>query len=180
MTNYNSINDTALIFVGGIHGSGKGTVCSNICSLIMIEHLTASEVLKWKEISSKSNKKVLDFTTTQNRLIIGLKNTLKSNHSYLLDGHFCLFNTAGIPEKISENTFYSLNPIAISVVTSNPEEIYSRLMKRDKSHYQVSILAEMQKMEIKYAKQLATKIGCPFFEIKNSDTSKLVQFIQDL
>ncbi len=180
MNNLRSINDTTLIFVGGIHGSGKGTVCNNIRSRIKIEHLSASDVLKWEEISSKTNKKVVDFEATQNRLINGLKNTLKPNHSYLLDGHFCLFNKEGLPEKISAKTFYSINPIAIAVVVSDPKEIYSRLLNRDKSQYQIETLMEMQEMEIQYSKELANEIGCPFFELKNEDDSIIIQFIQNL
>jgi hypothetical protein len=33
-------------------------------------------------------------------LIAGLNNATKDNETYLLDGHFCLFNAIGIVEKV--------------------------------------------------------------------------------
>jgi len=36
-----------IIFIGGIHGVGKGTLCKRIASDLNIIHLSASEVLKW-------------------------------------------------------------------------------------------------------------------------------------
>lgn len=62
-----------IIFIGGIHGVGKGTLCEKVCNKLNIKHLSASEVLKWEEISEKENKLVKDFTLTQNRLITNLK-----------------------------------------------------------------------------------------------------------
>ena len=44
---------SGLIFVGGIHGVGKGTICTEICSQTDLIHITASEVLKWNEISDQ-------------------------------------------------------------------------------------------------------------------------------
>lgn len=35
-----------IIFIGGIHGVGKGTLCKRIESELGIIHLSASEVLK--------------------------------------------------------------------------------------------------------------------------------------
>ena len=35
-----------IIFIGGIHGVGKGTLCEKVCNDLNIRHLSASEVLK--------------------------------------------------------------------------------------------------------------------------------------
>jgi len=51
-----------IIFIGGIHGSGKGVICENIVENSNLIHLTASEVLKWHELSSQANKVVQNFT----------------------------------------------------------------------------------------------------------------------
>ena len=49
-----------IIFIGGVHGVGKGNICQNIKLNLNIIHLTASEVLNWKDISDIENKFVQD------------------------------------------------------------------------------------------------------------------------
>jgi adenylate kinase len=58
-----------IIFVGGIHGVGKGTFCRKISDSFQVEWFSASDLLKWSEISTKENKKVADFDETQQRLL---------------------------------------------------------------------------------------------------------------
>jgi adenylate kinase len=35
-----------IIFIGGIHGVGKETLCRKICKQLGLQHLSSSEVLK--------------------------------------------------------------------------------------------------------------------------------------
>lgn len=99
-----------IIFIGGIHGVGKGTICKEISSNTGLIHFTASEILKWEEISERGNKFVGNIASTQGRLINGLKKLIKNNKKYILDGHFCLLNSDGIPSRIDEVTFDQINP----------------------------------------------------------------------
>lgn len=41
----------SIIFIGGVHGAGKNFLLESIKLDIPFIHLTASKVLKWKEIS---------------------------------------------------------------------------------------------------------------------------------
>ena len=167
-----------IIFIGGIHGVGKGTVCKEIASKTDLIHITASEILKWNEISSSDNKFVNNISSTQERLINGLKNLIKNDKRYLLDGHFCLLNSNGIPCKIDEETFDNINPKIISIVIDDIEKIVNRLEKRDKKKYDIKILNELQKMEIEYAKYLSKKYSIPYIEIKNNDYKSLLNSIK--
>lgn len=167
-----------IIFIGGIHGAGKGTICKEIISKTNLIHLTASEVLKWNEISSSKNKLVNDISSSQQRLIFGLKNLIKKDKNYLLDGHFCLLNSFGIPTKIDEETFSNINPKAIAVVIDYIENIAKRLEKRDNKKYDFRLLEKLQKMEIEYAKYISIKLSIPYLEIKNDDFTSLLKFIE--
>ena len=167
-----------IIFIGGIHGVGKGTVCKEIASKTDLIHITASEILKWNEISSSDNKFVNNISSTQERLINGLKNLIKNDKQYLLDGHFCLLNSNGVPCKIDEETFDNINPKIISIVIDDIEKIVNRLEKRDKKKYDIKILNELQKMEIEYAKYLSKKYSIPYIEIKNNDYKSLLNSIK--
>ncbi len=45
------MKDRKIIFVGGVHAVGKGTICENLSQKFNLEHLSASQVLKWDELS---------------------------------------------------------------------------------------------------------------------------------
>lgn len=167
-----------IVFIGGIHGVGKGTICKEIALKTDLIHITASQVLKWDEISSLENKLVKNISSTQQRLILGLKNIIEKDKQYLLDGHFCLLDSNGIPSKIDEETFDLINPKIISIVIDDIASIVYRLEKRDNKKYDIKILNVLQKMEIEYAKHLSKKYSIPYIEIKNSDYKSLLNSIK--
>lgn len=166
-----------IIFIGGIHGVGKGTICKEIASKTDLIHITASQILKWEEISKSDNKRVENITSTQERLIFGLKNLIEKDNQYLLDGHFCLLNSFGIPSKIDEETFDNINPKIISIVIDDVEKIAQRLEVRDHKKYDVIVLNKLQEMEIEYAMHLSKKYSVPYIEIINGDYKHLLNII---
>lgn len=166
-----------IIFIGGIHGVGKGTVCKEIASKTDYIHITASELLKWNEISIDNNKFVKNIISTQERLIIGLNRIIQKNVKYLLDGHFCLLDLNGLPSKISEDTFDKINPKIIVIVSGDIDKIAKRLKDRDAMIYDFDILNKLQQMEIEYAKYLSKKYSIPYVEIRNGDYTQLLKYI---
>lgn len=169
-----------IIFVGGIHAVGKGTVCEKITKKFDFEHLSASQVLKWNEISDLKNKKVQDFGTTQDRLLNNLKKIIEPNKSYLLDGHFTLLNSNGDPEKIDESTFVGIKPKSIILLTCEPKVIFERLKKRDNSTYKLNVLEKMQAMEIEHAKYISGKLDIPLFTVIDGDTTSIFEYLEKL
>lgn len=166
-----------IIFIGGIHGVGKGTICEKISLSKKVTHFSASKVLKWNEISKKENKLVKDLDKTQIRLLKGLNALIQDEHTYLLDGHYCLLNSNGEPKRVSEKTFEIIDPKVMTIVIEDTEIIYERLKQRDGTKYSLSLLNEMQEMEIKYAKFLSSKYNKPYVEIHKGDYDKLNEFL---
>lgn len=151
---------TNIAFIGGIHGVGKSTICRQICAALKLEHLTASDLLKWKEINEDSkNKKVSDVSATQDRLTIGLTNTIQKDKSYLLDGHYCLLNLDNDVLNVPLNTFKFINPVSLNLVLGDIDEIKSRLETRDRKPYSFDLLKTMQDSELTYAKELSKTLG---------------------
>lgn len=169
-----------ITFVGGIHGVGKGAVCRRIISLINVEHFTASDLIKWSELSLSKNKLVSNISSTQDRLIKGLDVFISKDKEYLLDGHYCLLNSTGNPERIPEETFYAINPKIIAVVTEEVRVIIDRLQNRDDTLYSYSILENMQLMEIEYSYELSKKLNVPFIEVKNGNETELIKNIKSI
>ena len=173
------MNNRKIIFVGGIHAVGKGTVCKELAEKFNFEHLTASQVLKWNEISDSKNKKVQNFTTTQDRLLTNLNRIINPNKKYLLDGHFTLLNSNGEPEKIDESTYIGIQPEFIILLTCEPKIIFERLKQRDDSIYKLSVLEKMQKMEVEHANYISKKLEIPLFNVIDGNTSSIIEHLKN-
>ena len=170
-----------VIFVGGIHGSGKGTICRLIVKQTNVSHFTASEVLNWNDIAiNDKDKRVRSFTETQQRLVNGLEKIKSQNKKILLDGHFCLFNSNSKVEKIEFSTFEKIAPSIIIVVTAKPLEIKERLLIRDGIDYDLAVLREMQNFEIDYAIHVSKVLNVPYFEVKDEVSNSLLTTINEL
>ena len=163
-----------IIFIGGIHGVGKSTICQHICRELNLEYLSASELLKWEDINDDvKNKKVRDIPFTQNRLIEGLSNTIEKGHFYLLDGHYCLLNEKAEVEKISIDIFMQINPKVLGLIIGDIREIKTRLDLRDKKNYDFWLLEQLQKTELDYAKELSVVLNVPLYIEECNDAKKL-------
>ena len=159
-----------VVFIGGVHGVGKSTICQHICRELNMEYLSASELLKWKDINEdEKNKKVEDIPFTQNRLITGLKNRLQEDKSYLLDGHYCLLNKDNEVVNISLDTFNQINPITLILILGNVKEIKKRLENRDNKPYEYELLEHLQNSELTYAKFLSEVLNLPLYIGKSDD-----------
>lgn len=169
-----------IIFIGGIHGVGKGTICSKIQQELELKHLSASEVLRWSEVSpDASNKLVKDIPDTQDRLIKGLERSISPSEKYILDGHFCLFDWQGKVNHVPIETFMKISPILISVVICEPMIVSNRLQSRDDKNYDVATIKKMQNMEVEYAKSVAKNLNIDFSQV-NDDPTDLILRIESL
>lgn len=170
-----------VIFIGGIHGVGKSTICQHICRELNMEYLSASEVLKWEDINEDvKNKKVENIPFTQNRLITGLKNALQEDKNYLLDGHYCLLNKDNEVEKISLDTFNQINPIALVLILGDVKEIKKRLETRDNKPYEFELLERLQNSQLAYAKVLSEVLNIPLHIGKNDDYSNILVSLREM
>lgn len=170
-----------IVFIGGIHGVGKSTICLNICQKLNLEYLSASELLKWNDINDDiKNKKVEDIPYTQNRLIKGLKSIVNHKKFYLLDGHYCLLNKDNEVENISINTFLMINPIAFCLILGDVLEIKNRLEVRDSKPYKYELLELLQDSELNYSKLLSKTLNTPLHVGKNNDYSNLTNALSKI
>lgn len=167
-----------IIFIGGIHGVGKGYLCKNISSKYQIKHFSASDIIKWSEISNVRKKTVKDFDYTQQRLLKGLKKTIKEEKHYILDGHYCLLNSNNEPERINIKTFQLINPKILAVVIEDIEIIAERLSNRDNSKYTFELLKNMQEMEIEYALFLSKELHIPLIKIYKQEYTSLIKHLK--
>ena len=168
-----------IIFVGGIHGVGKTSICRAIESKIDIELRSASVLLRWKELPrGGTQKRVWDINETQRLLIEEIDKQLDRSRYYLLDGHLCLLDHQGQSKRIPFSTMTAISPIAICVVTENPLKIAERLSLRDNKFYSTTDLDEMQNEEMQYGIEIAEKLSIPFVSTKSGDIEPLINLIR--
>jgi len=169
-----------IVFLGGIHGVGKNTLCSSIKESLEVTHLSASEILKWGEISpDMKNKKVKNVDETQNRLIAGLREVIEPSKNYVIDGHFCLLMTDGEISTVPFETFRAINPCAVVVLTEKPSLVLKRLVTRDNKDYSIEQLKLFQQKEIEWAKEVAAKLTVPYIELNGSEIELFNLFWQN-
>ena len=164
-----------ITFIGGIHGVGKSTICRQICDEIKLEYLSASDLIKWKDINEDAqNKKVKNIPETQDGLILGLTNNIQKHKYYILDGHYCLLNSENKIVNIPLDTFKLINPISLNIILGDIGEIKSRLEKRDNRPYDEDLLSRMQEGELNYARQLSKTLGVTLNIGTQNDFSELL------
>ena len=170
-----------IIFIGGVHGVGKTTLCKKIESRFNIEHFSASNLIaKEKAEENLRNKQVENITGNQDFLVTAINKYFKSETWYLLDGHFCLLNKNNEITKIPYSTYEGICPSAIIVLVDEPENIYTRLNLRDSIKHDLSLLRSFQEQEIDYADYIKDKLNIPYIMCNISEEEKIYTFIEDL
>lgn len=155
----NTADNRKIIFIGGIHGVGKTTLCRKISEALLIKHYSASELIsKLKVQTISKDKKVSNIGENQDILLESINSFVHEKGYYLLDGHFCLLNSDGHITEISFDTYKSLELKEIIVLVDNEAKICERLANRDKKQYSINLIKEFQEKEIHYAKEVAKRM----------------------
>jgi len=170
-----------IAFIGGIHGVGKSTICQHICNKLSMEYLSASQLLKWNSLNQDvKSKKVKDISETQNRLILGLNNSIKTEKNYMLDGHYCLLNTNNEIINIPLEIFKQINPFSLNIILDDVSAIKERLETRDNRIYDYKILESFQGQELKHAKFLSKTLGITLNIGAPNDYSEMLTSLHNL
>lgn len=171
-----------IIFVGGVHGVGKTSLCNKVCEELNIGHYSASDLIKKvKNVEFPINKRIKGIEENQDSLIVAVDKCIECETVCLLDGHFCLLDSDGKVIDIPMSTFLSLSPIAIIVLNDEPNNIYSRIKDRDGEKTGIDDLAIFQENEIKYSKSVSEALEVPYLLANPFADSEIIKnFISTL
>lgn len=155
-----------IIFIAGVHGVGKGTVCIKIELLTGFPHYSASSLIKSiKNSDVDKNKVVIDASKNQDDLLTAIAQLGAKTEYILIDGHFCLQTRSGIFD-IPISTFKGMDLAGILLLTDDISEIHRRLHNRDGKSLDENTLGELQDREKIRAKYIAEKLDVPMSEAK--------------
>ncbi|WHX49385.1 ATP-binding protein [Paenibacillus woosongensis] len=153
-----------LIFIGGVHGVGKTTICESLVNTYQIPAYSASNIIsKLKKQNLPSEKLIPDIDINQALLIAGLKDIKAMKNIFFLDGHFCLLNEKRDISKISDQVFQQIEPIAFIIVTDTVSRIVERLKRRDNIDYEFNLIEQFQNEEIRHAVSLSHNLNIPHY-----------------
>jgi len=172
---------TKLVFVGGIHGAGKPTLCSTYCQNIGYEHLTASALIKnSKPCFPGPDKQVKNIANNQDVLITALAQAREQGKNYILDGHFTLLDDKGAIRPIPISTFKAIKPDKLIVITESPAIIMERLELRDRKKYDEQLLVNMQEAEITHANYIGNKLNIDVQIVQSSCPEGAINFLNKI
>ena len=109
-------------------------------------------ISKKKKSGFSSDKLIPDIDDNQQYLLQAVDELRAAEGNFILDGHFCLLNAEGKVQRIVYDTFTSLKPEAILLLTEAPEIIAERRQSRDNLQVSVESIKEFQDSEEAYAK----------------------------
>lgn len=171
-----------IIFVGGIHGVGKTTLCNLLSHSLDIKSYSSSKLISLiKNDNISADKKVSNIEENQNVLLSAINKLVQEEKPYLLDGHFCLINEKNKITEVPIGVFENLNIKEIFVLVDDIENILKRLEQRDSKEYQNKLINEFQEREVKWAKEVAKNIGvkCNIIDVK-MENAELLGYMQGL
>jgi adenylate kinase len=170
-----------LIFVGGVHGVGKSSVCSDVAKETQARHLTASALIRAERASAitMGGKEVADLSGNQDLLIRGFRRLVRDecSTSVLLDGHFVLITSTWGVQPIPVDVFRALRITELVCFVGDPDEITERLRSRDGLVVKASEISELQRRELEQAMIVSEALGLPLEKFTAFDSIALAPLV---
>lgn len=168
-----------IIFVAGVYGAGKTTICSRLAEDLGYLHVSASELIRVRRGNTtwNSSKKTQDIERNQDILAEAVAD-LKNNHSdIILDGHFVLLDSEAKVTSLPMSVFNNLNIGKIVLVESDIQEIELRLNARDKTEWDLSLIKALATAERNSAFAYHHATGIPLKTFNNKDYQNIVSYL---
>lgn len=171
-----------VIFVGGVHGVGKTTLCSQYALAHNLTSKSASQLIREAKQSAiaASGKAVKDIDGNQKLLIKAVRQYRNSGTNLLLDGHFALWDVNHQVMPLGTNVFSNLGIDGVIVLHDSPRHIAKRLAKRDSNRIVASSIAEIQRAELINAVKVGHELSVPVAQIRSGDKSSFNQLVSIL
>ncbi len=171
-----------LVFIAGVHGVGKTTLCDRYAMQRGLLHKSASQLIREANqaaICSKS-KAVKNIPDNQRLLVKAVQQYREAGNALLLDGHFALWDKEHRPQPLATSVFSQLAIDGVIVVHDSPASIARRLKRRDTHGASSAELGELQRIELSRAVEVAKELGIPVASVRSGDTSRFALLLDVL
>lgn len=152
----------ALIFLCGIHGSGKTSLAKKLENdLLGLKLCSAGKLVN----HLGRTKHVENVASNQSQILDAFKCIRNENDLTLLDGHCCLLNKKDEIEFVGLEIFQRLSPDVVLLIEDTVENIHKRLYLRDGVFYQINKISRLLQEERNKAYEVASELNIPMYRI---------------
>lgn len=126
-----------------------------------------------------TDKFVPDIDNNQILLIDAISSLREGEKEFILDGHFCLLNESGEITRIPRDTYTSINPDMIVLLTEKPIIIAERRLQRDGIQLETDNISAFQDAERQYASEISTLLHIPLIVSEGAaDLERVMELIR--
>lgn len=170
-----------MIFLGGVHGVGKTSMCAGVVEEFSLKVISASAIIRAEREypSSDTRTAVSNVGGNQGLLVGGVQRLVNAAPGrYLLDGHFALRTLAGGIEEIDGNVFKAIGVSALVCLLDDPAAIAQRLAARDGVAPEASAISELQSAELRSAESVSRTLGLGLKVVNAFDARAFEDFLR--
>lgn len=169
------------IFIAGIYGTGKSTICSALSKKFYIPSFSAGDLIS--AINGEQygvNKAVADKDSNQVLLAERVQELNRKNRQIILAGHFCIFNAHNEVEILPESVYSALNIAQIILLEADIQNIVLNLRRRDGKDYSEKSVTALMEREREQSERISKQLKCSLYTYKMSFTDKDLNYIASL
>ena len=161
------------IFIAGVYGTGKSTLCSALSERLHIPAYSAGDLIS--EINGErygANKAVADKSKNQVLLAERVRELNRENERVILAGHFCIFSSDSEVEALPESVYHALNISRIVLLEADTQTIIEHLKHRDGKDYSEESVTALSNKEREQSEWIVEQLKCPLDIHKMTFTSE--------
>lgn len=166
------------IFIAGVYGTGKSTMCSALSKMLHIPAFSAGDLIS--SINGEkygANKAVTDKDGNQALLVERVQQLFKKYERIILAGHFCIFNANAGIEILPESVYHALSISQIILLETNSQTIISNLRRRDGMAYSLKSISKLIEKEREQSERISEQLNCSLSIYQMTFTDQDVQQI---
>lgn len=169
------------IFIAGVYGTGKSTMCSTLSARLHIPAFSAGDLIS--EVNGEKygvNKAVTDKDNNQILLAKRVRELNRENERIILAGHFCIFNADNRVEVLPESVYSALNITRIVLLESDVQTIIVNLHRRDGKNYSEKSVSALIEKEREQSKRISRYLKCPLDIYRMTFTDRDTDYVASL
>ena len=174
-----------VIYVAGVYGVGKSTLCERISRLINLPFYSAGDLISERVGETYGeNKKVRNKEYNQDVLIECINKKLIEEPVLILAGHFCILGNDNKPEELPAFVYEKINIRSIVLLEAEPCTIIKHLEKRDNKRYSKELINDFIAQEKKCAMEISKNLKIPLkiysMLFSDEDAENIIDFIKEV
>ena len=170
-----------ILFVAGVYGVGKTTLCDILSEKYLISSYSSSELISKCNHEEYGKNKYVTNSNRNQEILVNQVNKIK-DESFILNGHFCLKEKNNKVIVLENEVFKKLNLSCILLLSASVEIIKENLFKRDKIYYDEEYIKLLLKCEEEQAEKVSNLYNIPLLkynmQFNNNDAKNVIELLK--